>query len=146
MRRHPIKDWPDRDRLLWERGVEPASLFGSGGAGAGWSVRSRVKTANGHNSWLSWLAANDFFDPNVGPAERVTRERLTSYVAELRGKLAPYTVLCRVQEFCDSLRVIVPEWSSDWLTQLHRPLNLETAVEVCVGGGRRQRSLVPGFS
>jgi hypothetical protein len=33
--RPPIADWPERDRALWEKGVEPKGLFEGGGVGAG---------------------------------------------------------------------------------------------------------------
>ena len=117
-----IKDWPDRDRLLWQRGVERRGLFENGGAGAGWSAASRLKTAYGYNCWLLWLAAKGLCDPNMGPADRVTRERVAAYVSELSVTLAPYTVLSRIQELCDALRVIAPEWNRDWLTQRYRTL------------------------
>ena len=33
-RRPPIADWPERDRALWAKGVEPKGLFEGGGPGA----------------------------------------------------------------------------------------------------------------
>ena len=58
----------------------------------------------------------------MSPADRVTRERVAEYVSEIRAALAPYTVLARVQELCDALRVIAPEWNRNWLRQLYRTL------------------------
>jgi hypothetical protein len=124
-RRPPIADWPDRDRQLWEKGVEPAGLFESGGAGAAWSPASRFKTACGYSAWLSSLAAKGLLDPNMGPAGRVTREGVAAYIAELRAKLAPYTVLCRVQELHDALRTMAPEVDWGWLAQLYRGLRAQ---------------------
>jgi hypothetical protein len=120
-----IKDWPDRDRLLWESGVEGSGLFENGGAGAGWSAASRLKTAYGYNSWLLWLAAKNLYDPNISPADRVTRERVAAYVSELSAALASYTVLCRIQELYDALRVVAPEWNPNWLRQLYRTLRAQ---------------------
>ena len=124
-RRSFTKDWPDRDRILWEGGVEPGDLFENGGAGASWSAASRLKVAYGYNSWLLWLAAKDLYDPNISPADRVTRERVAAYVSELSAALAPYTVLSRVQELYDALRVIAPEWNRNWLTQICRTLRAQ---------------------
>jgi integrase len=124
-RRPPIAGWPERDRAAWEKGVEPAGLFESGGAGAGWSAASRFKTAGGYNSWLLWLAEKGLLDADANPADRVTRERVAAYAAELRGKLAPYTVLCRVQELHDSLRAMAPERDWDWLAQIYRSLRAQ---------------------
>ena len=81
--------------------------------------------AYGYNSWLLWLAAKDLYDPNISPADRVTRERVAAYVSELSAALAPYTVLSRVQELYDALRVIAPEWNRNWLTQICRTLRAQ---------------------
>ena len=121
-RRPPIAGWPARDRALWEEGVEAKGLFESYGAGAGWSEGSRYKTAVGYNAWLSWLAAKNLLDPDLSPVDRVTPERAVAYIAELQAERAPYTVLCRVQELYDALRVVSPETNSDWLAQLYRTL------------------------
>ena len=118
-RRPPIADWPERDRALWEKGVEPKGLFEGGGAGAGWSDASRFKTARGYRHWLLWLKAHGFCDLNLSAVDRVTRERVAAYVAELRPTRAPYTVLCRIRELYDAMRVMAPETDWDWLSELH---------------------------
>jgi integrase/recombinase XerD len=100
-------------------------LFESDDAGAGWSEGSRYKTAGGYNFWLSWLAAENLLDPDLGPADRVTRERAAAYIAELQAERAPYTVLCRIQELCDALRVMAPETNWDWLAQVYRTLRAQ---------------------
>jgi integrase/recombinase XerD len=120
--RPPIADWPAGDRAAWNKGVEPAGLFGGGGAGAGWSDTSRFKTARGYAAWLSWLAAHDWLDRNLGAADRMTQERVAAYVGELEKQRAPYTVLCYVQELYDALRVIAPERDWEWLARLSRCL------------------------
>ncbi len=61
----------------------------------------------------------------MSPADRVTRERVAEYVSEIRAALAPYTVLFRVQELYDALRVIAPEWNRDWLSELCRSLRAQ---------------------
>jgi integrase len=124
-RRPPIDGWPTGDRAAWERCVEPAGLFESGGAGAAWSAASRFKTARGYSAWLSWLATKGLLDPNISPSDRVTRERVATYIAELRAKLAPYTVLCRVQELHDALRTMEPEVDWGWRAQIYRGLRAQ---------------------
>jgi hypothetical protein len=124
-RRPPIDGWPTGDRAAWEKGVQPAGLFESGGAGAAWSATSRFKTACGYNAWLSWLAASGLLDPNMRPADRVTRERVGTYIGELRANLAPYTILCRVQELHDALRTMAPEVDWGWIAQIYRGLRAQ---------------------
>jgi integrase/recombinase XerD len=125
MTRPPIGNWPPCDRELWNKAVEPGGLFGGGGAGADWSAASRVMVATGYNAWLSWLAAKELLDPNTRPADRVTCERVGAYIAEIQAELAPYTVLNRVQELYDALRVMAPESNWKWLAQLYRSLKAQ---------------------
>ena len=124
-RQPPIADWPARDRELWNKAVEPGGLFGGGGAGAHWSAASRVKAACGYKAWLSWLAAKELLDPNMRPADRVTSERVETYITDLQAELAPYSVLGRVQELYDALRVIEPESNWKSLAQLCRSLKAQ---------------------
>jgi integrase len=118
-----IVNWPARDRALWEKGVARKGLFESGGAGANWSEGSRFKTARGYGYMLSWLATHGLCDSNLGPGERVTRERVAAYVAEISPTRAPYTVLCRVEELYDAMRVMAPEGNWDWLLEFYRTLS-----------------------
>jgi integrase len=123
--RPPTAAWPPRDRELWNKALEPGGLFGGSGAGAHWSAASRFKVACGYNAWLSWLAARGLLDPDIKPADRVTRERVAIYIAEIQAKLAPYSVLGRVRELYDALRVMAPETSWKWLAQLHGSLKAQ---------------------
>ena len=123
MSRRPfIADWPARDRELWEKGVKPAGLFESGGAGADWSDCSRRKAASGNSSWLSWLAAEGLPNPDAHPGDRVDPERVSAYIEHLRVGRAPYTVLCRIQELYDAMRVMAPDADWRWLVQVYRNL------------------------
>ena len=124
-RRLPIADWPARDRELWNKAVEPRGLFAGGGAGAHWSAASRVIVACGYKAWLSWLAAKGLLDPDMEPADRVTRERVEAYVLEMQAKRAPYTVLARVQGLHDALRVMAPESNWKWLAQIRWSLKAQ---------------------
>jgi len=135
-RQPPIADWPARDRELWNKAVEPGGLFGGGGAGADWSAESRVIVARGYNAWLSWLAAKELLDPDMRPADRVTRERVGAYIAEIQAELAPYSVLRRVQDLYNALRVMAPEWNWKWLTRLC------TSLKAQVGPARDKLSCV----
>jgi integrase/recombinase XerD len=121
----PIACWPARDRELWNKGVEPRGLFGGGGAGAHWSAASRIMVACGYNAWLSWLTAKELLDPDLGPADRVTRERVARYVTELQTELAPYSVLNRVQELYDALRVMAPATNLKWLARFYQSLKAQ---------------------
>jgi integrase len=124
IRQPPLGGWPARDRELWDKAVEPGGLFG-GGAGSHWSAATRVFVASGYNRWLSWLASKELLDPDLRPADRVSRERVAAYVDEMQTELAPYSVLDRIQGLHDALRVMAPESDWEWLRLLRRSLKAQ---------------------
>ena len=105
----PIAAWPERDRLGWEAGTCRAGPFEKSSAGSDWSPHSRNKTARGYGRWLCWLRQKRLFDPTLTPGARVTRPLVADYVATLSSSCAPYTVVCRLQELYDALRVLAPD-------------------------------------
>jgi len=114
----PIASWPERDRFAWEAGTRRADLFEERNAGADWSLASRQKTARGYGRWLCWQMEKGLFDPTLAPAARVTRPLVADYIATLSASCAPYTVVCRLQELYDALRVLAPEVDWRWLAEL----------------------------
>jgi integrase/recombinase XerD len=114
----PIAAWPERDRLAWEVGTCRAGPFEKSGAGSDWSPHSRKKTAKGYGRWLGWLTQKCLFDPSLAPGLRVTRLLVADYVAELSSSCAPHTVVCRLQELYDALRVLAPDEDWRWLAEL----------------------------
>ncbi|MGC2080449.1 MAG: hypothetical protein WA728_31450 [Xanthobacteraceae bacterium] len=114
----PIVAWPEQDRLAWEARTRPAGLFEQKGAGAEWSPRSRIKTAKGYGRWLCWLEQKGLLDPALTPGARVTKPLIADYVAMLSASCAPYTVVCRLQELYDTLRVLAPDTDWRWLAEL----------------------------
>jgi len=118
----PIVAWPEQDRFTWEAGMRPARLFEKKSAGAEWSPRSRIKTAKGYGRWLCWLEQKGLLDPALTPGARVTIPLIADYVATLSASCAPYTVVCRLQELYDALRVLAPDTDWHWLAELCRRL------------------------
>jgi integrase/recombinase XerD len=114
----PIAAWPERDRLAWEAGTCRAGPFEKNGAGSDWSPHSRKKTARGYGRWLGWLKQKGSFDPSPAPGAQVTRPLVADYVAALSLSCAPYTVVCRLQELYDALRVVAPDEDWRWLAEL----------------------------
>jgi hypothetical protein len=98
--------WPEQDRLAWERGTTKANLFDESGAGADWSPRSRRKAEQGYGKWLEWLGKRGLLEDRATPGVRVTELRVADYVAELSTVCASYTLVCRVLELCDAMRVL----------------------------------------
>lgn len=99
----------------------PQEVAASRQAGSNWAVRSRLKTEHGYGRFLQFLRGA-LFDPATEPTERVTRENVEAYVAELSSCCAPYTVATRMQELCDAMRVLAPGQDWSWMRQLSERL------------------------
>ena len=106
----PTTAWPEQDRVAWEAGTRRADLFEPKGAGANWSLQSQKKTARGYGRWLYYLGRKGVLEPTIAPGSRVTRALVADYVQILSASCAPYTVICRLQELYDALRVLGQKW------------------------------------
>ena len=108
----PVALWPPADRAAWQAAMTPGDPFEPGGLAATWSAATRRKMACGYGRFLRWLKGRGELDEAVGPAARITRERLTAYLDEIRRSNRGHTIQSRIQELGDALRALVPE--GDW--------------------------------
>jgi integrase/recombinase XerD len=113
-----VEQWPPADGRDWEAAITKGDILEPGGGGANWAPFSRRKIAKGYARWLTWLESHRLLDPKAAPADRITPERVRDYVAELRHINAPYTVLARVQELYQAMRVMAPERDWAWLRRI----------------------------
>ena len=118
----PVEYWPEPDQAAWRKALQEIDPFGSGTPAAEWSERSRTKTARGYGRWLSWLSEKGQLDPHQTPDDRVTPPRVRNYVADLARSDSDFTVVCRVQELYDAIRVMEPDRVWGWLRQMYSAL------------------------
>jgi site-specific recombinase XerD len=131
----PLEAWPVEDRDAYEAAIRPGDPLEPGGLGAEWSSYSRRKNVNGYGRWLTWLSIRGLLDSSIGPPDRTTRERIAAYVKDLHQLNAPLTVLTRVEELIQMLRVMVPGYNIDWLRRVAGRIRM-TAVS---SRNKRQR-------
>jgi hypothetical protein len=82
------------------------------------------------------MMQSGLLDCTLTPGARVTKPLVGDYVATLSASCAPYTVVCRLQELYDALRVLAPEVDWRWLAELWSdlvvaPSPLSTSVFAC---------------
>jgi integrase len=113
----PISDWPNIDRAAWNAALcsnDPLSLEPSSTA-ASWKPPTRHKNRRGYGRWLTFLK-NSGLDLSGAADERVTRERVAAYIAELRLQgVAPYTLRNRILELHTVMMALAPHVSWSWL-------------------------------
>ncbi len=98
--------------------MDKGDVLEPGGGGADWAPHSRRKIGKGYGRWLTWLDSRGLLDPDAEPAERITPDRVRDYVAEIRTLNAPYTVLARVQELNQAIRVMAPKRDWTWVRRI----------------------------
>jgi len=111
----PVNEWPVIDRQLWVEGLREHGLFDGSSVAAHWSALSRKKIAQGYGRWLQWLQATGQCDAEAPPGQRVTPSRVAAYIRHLREMVAPYTLVSRLQDLLNALRLLAPQDDLTWL-------------------------------
>jgi integrase/recombinase XerD len=122
----PVDCWPEADQAAWLAAHRSGDVLDPGGVAAAWSPATRRKTAAGYGRYLFWLAERGELDPAAVPAGRVTRERLASYLADLRRDNRGHTIQNRIQELGDALRALAPEGDWRWILKAAARLRAST--------------------
>jgi len=121
-----VDDWPWADRALWALAHKPGDLLDPGGVAAGWSPATRRKTAAGYGRYLRWLEEHGELDPAAAPRDRVSRERLAAYLANLRRVNLGHTIQNRIQELGDAMRALAPDGDWRWILRAAARLRAST--------------------
>lgn len=116
----PFADWPEQDRLAWERAIADGDIFDGRGPAAHWRPESRRSVLRGYRRWLGHLAATDPAALALRPAERVTLERVNAYIAVLNASITPAGTHNYVKFLYDAMRVMAPAQDWLWLRELAR--------------------------
>ncbi len=110
----PYGQWPADDRLLWERAMNTDDPFGDG-AGARLAKASQHSYLFGWRRFLGFLAINEPDALEVAPAQRVTIERVRSFVTHLAESNIPRSVANQVHMVYLAARAMMPERDWTWL-------------------------------
>lgn len=114
----PIELWPDEDKRLWQRAVEPGDRFDPGGPASRWSEGSRRTVCFGYRRWLGFLATDDANALQLKPVDRVTKARVAAYVEGLQASIAPAGTHNYAKHLYDAVRVMAPEQDWRWLERI----------------------------
>ena len=119
-----LEEWPEVDRLLWEKAITDADpLFEPGGASR-WRPKTLRSVVTRYGLWLAWLVEMGLLDQTALPSARATREHLADYIQYLRlCGIAPITISGRIRDLREAVRVMEPDADltviTDLLAHLH---------------------------
>ncbi len=103
-----FEDWPGVDRAAWARATEQGEILEPSGAAAHWRPKTRKQVIKGYGQWLRFCLGQGALDPQACPGARITREDLTAYIESLRARVAPVTVVSRLTDLSEAIRVMEP--------------------------------------
>jgi len=105
----PEREWPKEDREAWQRARHRGSLLDEGGLASGWAGSTQATSARSYGRWLAFLLNLGILDRSEYPAERVTKDRIDAYLADLRAHgNASGTIHIRILHLCRMLAVMAP--------------------------------------
>jgi hypothetical protein len=122
-------DWPESDRLAWERATAPRrGPFRARGGGRTRSPASVRKVASGYGIWMGFLSSRNDLHQGESPAERPTAERLDAWFAYLRDRgNSDFTIVGRFAELRIALQWPAPGRDFGWIER-PRGLSLRTLL------------------
>ncbi len=89
LRKH---EWPNDDRILWEKLISPVGLLDEGGACAHWAIETKRVAERDYGYWLQHLLATEPDALALSPTSRVTQERARRYCQSMSDVCAPEQV------------------------------------------------------
>ncbi len=108
--------WPVIDRQLWERGLITGDLLDEPNYASKIRPATLKSIITGYRRWLVFLTENGLLDREIAPAARVTPANVRAYFACLRGSQSNASVIQRMSELRQAMRIMHPEADFRWLT------------------------------
>lgn len=103
-----LDEWPAQDQAAWSRAIQVGDLLYNAGPASHWRPKTQVQVIKGYGLWLGFLDRRSDLDASETPGSRLTEVRLRAYIDDLKARLAPKTVVSRLTDLSEALRVMDP--------------------------------------
>jgi integrase/recombinase XerD len=119
-----VRNWPETDQALWNRALAKRDLEDDHRSpGAGWRPGSAQTNREGYGRWINFLVRSGS-DLTADPADRVTPNRVRSYLAELGQQHLSIRTRCnRIAQLLSVMLAIAPDRDWSWLRRRFRRLD-----------------------
>jgi len=113
--RHPCKvglpfdDWPDIDRDAWRAANKTGDIFTDGGLASAWKPKTRLTVMKAYGNWLRFLKDAGRIHEGQSIGDRLTTENLRDYIAALRQRLSPVTIVTQLRSLSQAIRALTPD-------------------------------------
>src|SRR5262245_47050476 len=93
----PLEEWPELDRQAWEVANRDGDLLTGRGHAARWRPKTRLTARKAYGNWLRFLSDTDRLGSAASIGSRLTYENMRDYIAALRARGSPNTVLTQLR-------------------------------------------------
>jgi integrase/recombinase XerD len=128
-RRFKLSEWPEGDRIAWEKARDSGDILGASGAASTWSDETCRTRSGAWGQYLCYLATKGLLDPGAAPGDRLTPERLAMFVATRLEQASAHTVAQNVIELSLVAKALAPDRDWSWVRR-HRAMPTRAEVEV----------------
>ena len=103
----PLEQWPALDASAWSCANQTGDLLTGSGLAAAWKPKTRRTVMKAYGNWLRYLTQTGLED--LSPlGGRLTRENLQGYIAELRARVRPRTVITQLRSLSQAILALDP--------------------------------------
>jgi hypothetical protein len=120
----PVTLWPAEDSRIWVRSRVGKGPEGHDNPAAGWCGRTAKKNEDGYGQYLSWLHHEGLLIEADEVTDRITPERVATYVLSLKTRLSPEGVAAIVGSLTSAARALAPVADWSWLCRRATRLKL----------------------
>lgn len=113
-----LAEWPEIDRALWHHARLSNGPFDEEGPAAGWAKPTLQTIETGYGVWLTWLDSIGQLDATLRPIERVSNERVRSFLEAYAPGRAPLTQAAAIRGIARVVRCTEPPDGLAWLTKM----------------------------
>jgi integrase/recombinase XerD len=114
----PPEEWPQWDRRQWQTALQAGDLFEEGCCRAKHSNYSNRAMERGYGRWLAWLDGNGLLDEKAPPGDRITPDRVRTYVEHLEVENASATAIARLIELEVMASIMDPGRDWSWIHRM----------------------------
>jgi integrase len=114
-----VDQWPAADIEAFKRAYQPGDIFDeTAGPGAHLAEGTRRMIRTAYRRWLGYLKEHYLDDLLQAPANRISSDRVRSFIDHLSAEVRPTTVAIVIDNLCCAARLIAPERDWRWLASL----------------------------
>jgi integrase len=125
MRQIPLHEWPELDRVAWERLFADGDIFDETiGQARQWRPATRKSNQKNYGGWLGWLIDTGRFDEHARPEDRATPENVRAYAEYLMEGRSKRTVASYLIGLKCVLIRMAPERDWQWLREITTRLDV----------------------